>query len=484
MNSNRMQPQSVEQLRIPPHSLEAEQAILATILADNEKFDLVSGVLNVEDFYSRTHQIIYSAIIDLVSKAQAADIITVPEYLGSKGLLDEIGGDVTVYAIGRSAGTSIGLGTYAEVIRSRALMRDLIGRCFDITEQCYRSDGSEAIDILGNAERLVSEVSERLTTDNQDYSIGAAINQTIDEIETRLKSDNSLAGIPTGLPDLDRKINGLEPGDMIVLAARPSMGKTTLAMNMVTTEATREGGKPIVFSIEMPRQQLIYKMLSSLGQVEINKLQQPKGEETNDGIVGGMDDEAWSRVANVMQQMKETDLAIVDDSYMTIPRMRLEIRKYSKKHGSPTLIMVDYLQLIRGTTKTDNRVNEISEISRGIKAIAKEFSCPVIVLSQLSRSLENRNDKRPINSDLRESGQIEQDADKILFIYRDEVYDENTVNKGKAEIIIGKARMGQTGKAFAAFRGQFSEFKPLASGDYIAEYTPPKKRYQTEGLSL
>lgn len=457
-----------ENLRIPPHSPAAEQGVLGAILGNNELFDAVAPVLSDSDFYSRAHGLIYRGITEMLGSGRAVDLITLPEYLAYKQWLDDVGGETYVYELARSVPSSANLMTYTNTVRNRALQRQAIAAAQDIQEQCYNSDGSDVIEILGNAEKRLGDVSEKLCTNEADYSIHAALDSAIDELEARINSGSEIAGISTGLSDLDKKINGLEPADMIVLAARPSMGKTTLAMNMVTAEAVR-GGKPIVFSMEMPRQQLINKMFSSLGQVSIAAIQRPSDSNN------GMDDEKFNKVSSVMRELKRTNLSIVDDAYMTIPRMRLELRRYQKKYGKPTLIMADYLQLIRGHSKTDNRVNEISEISRGIKALAKEFDCPFLVLSQLSRSLETRNNKRPINSDLRESGQIEQDADKIMFIYRDEVYNENSKDKGLAEIIIGKCRMGEIGMVGSVFRGEYSEFKPLANRQIVGDVPKAKK---------
>ncbi|MBJ2129087.1 replicative DNA helicase [Alteromonas sp. IB21] len=457
-----------ENLRIPPHSPTAEQAVLGAILNNNDLLDAVTPILSEDDFYSRSHRLIYCGIAEMLGSGRAVDLITLPEFLSHKNWIDDVGGDTYVYELARSVPSTANLMTYTNTVRNRSLQRQAIAAAHDIQEQCYNSDGSDVIEILGNAEKRLGDVSEKLCTNEADYSIHAALQTAIDELETRINSGSEIAGISTGLSDLDNKINGLEPADMIVLAARPSMGKTTLAMNMVTTEAIR-GGKPIVFSMEMPRQQLIYKMISSLGQVSIADIQRPSNSS------GGMTDEKFSRVSSVMCQLKQTHLSIVDDAYMTIPRMRLELRRYQKKHGKPTLIMADYLQLIRGHRKTDNRVNEISEISRDIKALAKEFDCPFLVLSQLSRSLESRNNKRPINSDLRESGQIEQDADKIIFIYRDEVYNENSQDRGLAEIIIGKCRMGEIGMVGSVFRGEYSEFKPLANRQIVGDVPAPRQ---------
>lgn len=457
-----------ENLRIPPHSQTAEQGVIGSLLHSNDLLDAVLPILNEDDFYSRAHKLMFKAIVEMNNTGRAADIATLPDFLLHKRQLEDVGGEFYVYELAKSVPSTANLMTYANTVRNRSLQRQAIAAAQEIQEQCYNSDGSDVIEILGNAEKRLGDVSEKLCTNEADYSIHAALDSAIDELEARINSGSEIAGISTGLSDLDKKINGLEPADMIVLAARPSMGKTTLAMNMVTNEAVR-GGRPIVFSMEMPRQQLIYKMLSSLGQVSIASIQRPSDSQK------GMDDITFSKVSSVMGELKRTNLSIVDDAYMTIPRMRLELRRYQKNHGKPTLIMADYLQLIRGHSKTDNRVNEISEISRGIKALAKEFDCPFLVLSQLSRSLETRNNKRPINSDLRESGQIEQDADKIIFIYRDEVYNESSQDKGLAEIIIGKCRMGEIGMVGSVFRGEYSEFKPLANRQIVGDVPSPKK---------
>jgi replicative DNA helicase len=457
-----------ENLRIPPHSQTAEQGVIGSLLHSNDLLDAVLPILNEDDFYSRAHKLMFKAIVEMNNTGRAADIATLPDFLLHKRQLEDVGGEFYVYELAKSVPSTANLMTYANTVRNRSLQRQAIAAAQDIQEQCYNSDGSDVIEILGNAEKRLGDVSEKLCTNEADYSIEAAIGAAIDELEFRINSGKDIAGISTGLPDLDKKINGIEPADMVVVAARPSMGKTTFAMNMVATEAVN-GGKPIVFSMEMPRQQLIYKVLSSLGQVSISAIQRPGDSE------GGMTDETFARVSSVMDRLKRTHLSIVDDAYMTIPRMRLELRRYWKKHGKPTLIMADYLQLIRGHNKTDNRVNEISEISRSIKALAKEFDCPFVVLSQLSRSLETRNNKRPVNSDLRESGQIEQDADKIIFIYRDEVYSENSPDRGLAELIIGKCRMGEIGMVGSVFRGEYSEFKPLANRQIVGDVPAPKK---------
>ncbi|QJR79631.1 replicative DNA helicase [Alteromonas pelagimontana] len=471
MISNNANPHNVEQLRVPPHSLAAEESVLAAIMVKNENLDVVASILSENDFYSRANRTIYGAICEIMGNAQVADIATIPDYLRAKGKLEDAGGDTYIYGLARSVASAAGLTTYAQTVRQRAMLREAIAAANDIQEQCYNSTGHDAIEILGSAESRIGEVSERLLTKVQDYSIDEAMRATVTEIEQRLKSGKEIAGISTGLPDLDARLNGLEAADMIVVAARPSMGKTTLAMNMVTTEALRDGGRPIVFSMEMPKQQLMYKMLSSLGQIPISALQQPNKE------TGGMNDILWSKTSGVMAKLRQKNMEIIDDAYMTIPRMRLEIRRFKKRFGNPTLIMADYLQLIRGTTKTDNRTNEISEISRGIKALAKEFNCPFVVLSQLSRNVESRNNKRPVNSDLRESGQIEQDADKIIFIYRDDVYNPNSSDRGLAELNVTKCRMGQIGMVGSAFRGEFSQFCPLAHGQQIVGEEGKPKAY-------
>lgn len=466
---HKMNPQSVEQLRVPPHSIPAEQGVIGSVIQRNELIDNVIPVINADDFYNHAHQVIFKAVTEMAWANRAIDIVTLPDYLAFKNQLEEVGGETYIYEICRNVASIASLMTYANTVRNRSLQRQAIAAANDIQEQCYHSDGSNVIEILGNAEKMLGDVSEKLCSKEQDYSIHAAMGAAINLLEKRVESGKEIAGISTGLPDIDKSLNGLEPADMVVIAARPSQGKTTLAMNMVAAEATREGGRPVVFSMEMPREQLINKLMSSLGNIPLTALQRPADENE------GMSDQYWHRTSEVMARMKETKLSIVDEAIMTIPRMRLELRRYAKQHGNPTLIMADYLQLIRGHTKTDNRTNEISEISRGIKALAKEFNCPFIVLSQLNRSLEQRSNKRPVNSDLRESGQIEQDADKIMFVYRDEVYNENTEDPGVAEIIIGKARMGKIGKVYTKFEGAYSRFSPIGDKRVVGETAQPKK---------
>lgn len=456
---------SVENLKLPPHSVEAEQSVIGSLLIDSECFDLIGDIITAEDFYNRAHQELYRCIVKLIDKSQPVDLITVTDSLESIGKLEECGGFAYVGDITRNTPSSANVKAYAEIIKDRSIKRALIGAGNEILEMAYQGKDSPGKDLVNRSEFALSKISEAIKSTKKQTSASDIVGRAVDEMERRLKSKSEIIGISTGLVDLDKKTSGLQDADLIVIAARPSMGKTSLAMNMVEHEALA-GGFPLVFSIEMPSEKIMNRMISSISKVALEKIQSPLM----------MEDADWARVSEAIKLIKDTNLEIHDDSGITVMDVRLYARRYTKKYGrKPTLIMVDYLQLMKG--EGENRTQEISSISMGLKAIGKEFGCPILALSQLNRGLENRANKRPINSDLRESGQIEQDADLIIFIYRDEVYHEDSQDKGLAEIIIGKNRNGPIGKVGAVFRGEFSQFRDLSGRELLAEYnqSQPKK---------
>jgi len=452
---------SVEKLKVPPHSIEAEQAVLGSMLIDPESWDKVSELVTDAEFYNRSHQIVFKAILDLLAQSQPVDLITVSELLENNDQLEDAGGFAYLGELARNTPSSANVTAYAKIIRERAITRELIGVANEIAEVGYNPEGRDSADILDMAESKVFEIAERRTGASEGpQSIESVLGKTIDRLEALIKDNREVTGVTTGFSDLDKKTSGMQPSDLIIVAARPSMGKTTFAMNLAENAMLAEDKPVLVFSLEMPSEQIMMRMLASLSRVDQTKIRTAQ-----------LDDEDWARISNTMAMLKEKDNIYVDDSSGLTPMdVRSRARKLARERGGLSMIMVDYLQLMRVPSLSDNRTLEIAEISRSLKALAKELNIPVIALSQLNRSLEQRADKRPVNSDLRESGSIEQDADLIMFIYRDEVYHENSEDKGVAEIIIGKQRNGPIGTCRLTFQGQFSRFDNYAGPAVPDEY--------------
>ncbi|RDV25614.1 replicative DNA helicase [Alteromonas aestuariivivens] len=452
---------NVEKLKIPPHSIEAEQSVLGSMLIDPESWDKVAELVTDDDFYNRSHQIIFRAVLRLLSQNLPVDIITVSEELEKHNELDDAGGFAYLGELAKNTPSSANVTAYAKIIAERAITRELIGVAHEIAEAGYNPEGRESADILDLAESKVFEIAEKRTGENEGpRNVEAVLGKTIDRLEALIKTNKEVTGVTTGFTDLDKKTSGLQPSDLIIVAARPSMGKTTFAMNLCENAMMAEEKPVLVFSLEMPSEQIMMRMLASLSRVDQTKIRTAQ-----------LDDEDWARISNTMAMLKDKDNLFVDDSSGLTPMdVRSRARKLARERGGISLIMVDYLQLMRVPSLSDNRTLEIAEISRSLKALAKELEVPVVALSQLNRSLEQRADKRPVNSDLRESGSIEQDADLIMFIYRDEVYHENSEDKGIAEIIIGKQRNGPIGTCRLTFQGQFSRFDNYAGPAIADEY--------------
>lgn len=452
---------NVEKLKVPPHSIEAEQSVLGSMLIDPESWDKVAELVTDTDFYNRSHQTIYSAITRLLNKSAPVDLITVSEELEKHDELENAGGFAYLGELAKNTPSSANVVSYAQIISERAITRELIGVAHEIAEVGYNPEGRDSADILDLAESKVFEIAERRTGENEGpRDVEAVLGKTIDRLEVLVKTNKEVTGVTTGFTDLDKKTSGLQPSDLIIVAARPSMGKTTFAMNLVENAMMSEEKPVLVFSLEMPSEQIMMRMLASLSRVDQTKIRTAQ-----------LDDEDWARISNTMAMLKDKDRLFVDDSSGLTPMdVRSRARKLARERGGISLIMIDYLQLMRVPSLSDNRTLEIAEISRSLKALAKELEVPVVALSQLNRSLEQRADKRPVNSDLRESGSIEQDADLIMFIYRDEVYHENSEEKGVAEIIIGKQRNGPIGTSRLTFQGQFSRFDNYAGPAMPDEY--------------
>jgi replicative DNA helicase len=452
---------NIEKLKVPPHSIEAEQSVLGSMLIDPESWDKVAELVTETDFYNRSHQIIFKAITRLLNISNPIDLITVSEELEKHDQLEDAGGFAYLGELAKNTPSSANVVSYAQIISERAITRELIGVAHEIAEIGYNPEGRDSADILDLAESRVFEIAERRTGENEGpRNVEAVLGKTIDRLEELVKTNKEVTGVTTGFTDLDKKTSGLQPSDLIIVAARPSMGKTTFAMNLVENAMMAEEKPVLVFSLEMPSEQIMMRMLASLSRVDQTKIRTAQ-----------LDDEDWARISNTMAMLKDKDRLFVDDSSGLTPMdVRSRARKLARERGGISLIMIDYLQLMRVPSLSDNRTLEIAEISRSLKALAKELEVPVVALSQLNRTLEQRADKRPVNSDLRESGSIEQDADLIMFIYRDEVYHENSEDKGIAEIIIGKQRNGPIGTSRLTFQGQFSRFDNYAGPAMADDY--------------
>jgi replicative DNA helicase len=441
-------------LKIPPHSIEAEQAVLGGIFLDKEAWDKVAEIIQEEDFYRKDHRLIFRAVSDLSNNGDPTDIVTVSEWLENHQLLDEAGGMRNLAALAENTPSASNISSYANIVRKRSVLRQLISATTDINDTVFNPQGRTSDDILNHAEQAIFEIAEREGKTLKKYKgIKELLVGALDRIDELFQSKNHITGVPTGYDDLDLKTAGFQRSDLIIVAGRPSMGKTAFAINIAENVAIKEKLSVAVFSMEMPSEQLAIRMIGSLSRINQQKIR-----------TGNLDDEDWPRLTSTVSMMQDAKLYIDDTPALTPAELRARCRRISREHGLD-LVIVDYLQLMQVDGSTENRATEISEISRSMKAMAKELNVPVIALSQLNRSLESRTDRRPVMSDLRESGAIEQDADVILFIYRDEVYDEESNDKGIAEIIISKQRNGPIGKVKLAFRGQYTRFENLAD-DY------------------
>jgi replicative DNA helicase len=449
-----------DKLKIPPHSMEAEQSVLGSMLIAPDSWDKVAEIVVEEDFYNRSHRTIFRSILRLLAANLPVDIITVSEELETHDELEEAGGFTYLGEVAQNTPSAANVVAYAEIIKERAITRELIGVAHTIADIGYNPEGRDSSEMLDLAESKVFEIAEKRTGENEGpRDVEAVLGKTIDRLEALIKTNKEVTGVSTGYTDLDKKTSGLQSSDLIIVAARPSMGKTTFAMNLCENAMLLEEKPVLVFSLEMPAEQIMMRMLASLSRVDQTKIRTAQ-----------LDDEDWARISNTMAMLKDKDNLFVDDSSGLTPMdVRTRARKLARERGGLSMIMIDYLQLMRVPSLNENRTLEIAEISRSLKALAKELEVPVVALSQLNRSLEQRADKRPINSDLRESGSIEQDADLIMFIYRDEVYNENTDLKGISEIILGKQRNGPIGTVRLTFQGQYSRFDNYAGPAFSEE---------------
>ncbi len=450
---------TVDPLKRPPHSLEAEQAIIGGLMLDNQAWDKLGDKLCEADFYRTEHKVLFRMILNLANKNQPFDFVTVLDALKSNNELDDAGGEVYLYELANNTPSVANVTAYADIVREKSVQRQLISVATEIADSAYNPGMREVSELLDFAERKVFAIAEQTPGDGGPEIIKTVLTRAVERIDALYHSGDSITGIPTGLTDLDEMTSGLQRSDLVIVAGRPSMGKTTLVMN-IAEHAAIQGSQPVlVFSMEMPADSLAMRMMSSLGRIDQHRIR-----------TGKLNDDDWPRVTSAVHMLSEAPLFVDDTPALSPAEMRARSRRVMKEHGQLGLIVVDYLQLMKVPGfKADNRTAEISEISRSLKSLAKELSVPVVALSQLNRSLEQRQDKRPVMSDLRESGAIEQDADLICFIYRDEVYNEDSPDKGCAEILIAKQRNGPIGKVKVAFLGKYTRFEDLAYNGYQRE---------------
>jgi len=446
----------LDYLRVPPHSVEAEQSVLGGLLLDNSAFDRITDVLGEEDFYRFDHKIIWQHITRLIGLARPADVVTVYESLSSVGKGDEVGGLSYLNALAHNTPSAANIRRYAEIVRERSMLRKLVSVADEISAAAFNPNGKEARQLLDEAESRVFQIAQEGARGNSGFQeIQPLLSQVVERIDAlyHREGDSDITGVPTGFNDLDRMTSGLQPGDLVIVAGRPSMGKTSFSMNIGEHVAIEQGLPVAVFSMEMGAVQLAMRMVGSVGMLDQHRMR-----------TGKLTADDWPRLTHAVQKVQEAQIYIDETPALSSMEVRARSRRLARQCGQLGLIIIDYMQLMSANSAGENRATEISEISRSLKGLAKELNCPLIALSQLNRSLEQRPNKRPVMSDLRESGAIEQDADLILFIYRDEVYNPDSPDKGSAEIIIGKQRNGPIGSVRLTFQGASTRFLNFTPG--------------------
>ena len=448
----------VAQLRVPPHSIEAESSVLGGLLLDNGAWDRVGDLLVDNDFYRHEHRLIFAGIGTLINANKPADVITVYEHLQNLGQADEVGGLAYLNSLAQYVPSASNIRRYAEIVRERSILRKLVAASDEIATNAFNPQGKAVDKILDEAEQKIFNIGEEGTRMKQGFqSMDALVVELLDRVTEMADNPNDITGVRTGFYEFDKMTSGLQPGDMIVLAARPSMGKTSLAINIAEHVAIEEGLPVAVFSMEMGASQLAVRIVGSIGRIDQGHLR-----------TGRLTDEEWPRLTEAIEKLRTVSLHIDETPGLTTSELRANSRRLARQYGRLGLIVVDYLQLmsVSSSMNDENRATAVGEISRGLKMLAKELKCPVIALSQLSRGVESRTDKRPMMSDLRESGAIEQDADLIMFIYRDDYYNKESKEPGVAEVIISKHRNGPTGTVKLAFLKPLTKFENLATGEY------------------
>ncbi len=446
----------IARIKMQPHSIEAEQSVLGGLLLSADAWDAVAESVSDRDFYRADHRLIFRQIARLAEASDPVDVITVADKLQASGELEAAGGLPYLAELAQNTPSASNIRAYGQVVRERASLRKLIEAAQDIADSGFNPEGRTSDQLVDEAERLIMQISEEGPKTGGPQDVNPLLKSALARIEELFTSGGDITGLSTGFADLDNMTSGLQPSDLVIVAGRPSMGKTSFAMNLVENAVLGQDKPILVFSMEMPAEQLVIRMLSSIGRINQTRIRNGKLEQ-----------EDWPKLSTAVNKLKDVRLFIDDTPALSPTELRTRARRVARENGGELgMIMVDYMQLMQIAGSSEGRTAEISEISRNLKAIAKEFACPMVALSQLNRSLEQRPNKRPVNSDLRESGAIEQDADVIMFIYRDEVYNEESPDKGVAEIIIGKQRNGPIGTARLAFQGEFTRFENLARGNY------------------
>lgn len=439
--------------KIPPHSIEAEQSVLGALMLDHRAWEQIADRIAATDFYRNDHRVIFESILKLSNRNQPFDVLTISETLKSDNYLSLLkNGEAYLYELAQNTPTAANIVAYADIVREKSILRQLISVGTEVTNQAFHPDGRDSRVLLDHAEQLVYRIAEQQQRGTGPTSISALLSKANDRLNQLYETKGALTGLATGFHDFDHLTSGLQTGDMIVIAGRPSMGKTSFAMNIAEHAALKQTKPVLIFSLEMPAEQLVMRMISSFGRIDQQKVR-----------TGQLSDADWDRVSSAVGAFSESKMYIDDTPALSPIELHTRARRVARMHNGLALIVIDYLQLMTSPLIRENRTNEISEISRSLKTIAKELNVPVIALSQLNRGLEQRTDKRPVMSDLRESGAIEQDADVIAFIYRDEVYREDSQHKGSAEIIIRKQRNGPIGDFRLTFLGKFTRFENYAS---------------------
>ncbi len=453
--TNQLTADTTEALRLPPHSTEAEQSLLGGLMLDQRAWDQVADVVSAGDFYRHDHRLIFEAIGALMERDQPPDAVTVSEHLEPQGELAAAGGLGYLAQLVQDTPSAANIRAYAHIVRERAMLRSLIEIGGDIAASAHDSEGRTVEELVDLAEQRVFDIADRGQRSGEGFKpLKEVVSHTIDRLDILSRTEGDITGVPTGFTEMDEKTAGLQRGDLIVIASRPSMGKTSLAINIAENAAIGHQVTTAIFSMEMSAEQLSFRMIGSIGRVSQTHLR-----------TGNLSDDDWPRVNSAVSMMSSAPIFIDDAPALTPTEVRARCRRLKRRHDLG-LVIVDYLQLMQVAGTKENRATEISEISRSLKALAKEVNVPVIALSQLNRSVEQRTDKRPVMSDLRESGAIEQDADVIFFIYREEVYDKDTPRKGVADIIIGKQRNGPVGEFRLTFMGEFTKFENLVAEAY------------------
>ena len=442
-------------VKVPPHALEAEQSVLGGLMLDSEVWDQVVGLLQEKDFYREAHRLIFAAMEALVKVHSPIDALTIAENLKTRETLARAGGETYLFELANNTPSVANIEAYAKIVRERSVLRQLIQAAHQIADTAFKPEGRSSQELLDVAERQVFKIAEQGVRGSGPVEIANLLGKAVDRIDTLFHSKQSITGLSTGFKDLDELTSGLQQGDLVVVAGRPSMGKTLLAVNFAEHVAIKENKPVLIFSMEMPGDAIAMRMMSSLGRIDQHALR-----------TGKLTDEDWPRISSAVSILSEVKMFVDDTPALTPGEIRARSRRLVRQHGQLGMIVVDYLQLMQIHGSKENRTAEISEISRSLKTLAKELEVPVVAISQLNRSLEQRTDKRPVMSDLRESGAIEQDADLIAFIYRDEVYNEDTPHKGVAEIIISKQRNGPIGKIRLTFNGRYARFDNHEYHDY------------------